>query len=418
MKYVVLGGGVAGTTVAEHLKLFDPGGEVTLISASPTVKRVVNLEKRGEVVSSFDVKESAPQSNIYSFIQVRVTFNDINSLTSQQLYILQDTVVGCDLHSKSVDLSSSTRVVYDKLCVATGARPNIIYPNLDHVIGIRDTQSVEDLQQRLRHCRHVTVVGNGGIASEVVHVTQEAHVTWVVKDQSISSVFVDSVASKFLLDSIQSKGETTSRSDTTSVSKRHVYTVPTTGSRPGGSVQGSALGPDWYTGYTLKGANSDKALDIEYSCEVKSVKPSSKSGCNLEITLTNNKIIHSDVLVSATGVIPNSGIFKDTLYLSEDKGITVDRQMRTSMCDVYAAGDVCHIPWRESSQWKQMRLWTQALHQGFYTARSMASEVDTEPDISFEIFTHATKLFGYKVVLLGRYEEWEGCQCYFRFVLY
>lgn len=36
------------------------------------------------------------------------------------------------------------------------------------VIGIRDTESVRDFQSRLQNCRRMVVVGNGGIATELV----------------------------------------------------------------------------------------------------------------------------------------------------------------------------------------------------------------------------------------------------------
>ncbi len=53
-----------------------------------------------------------------------------------------------------------------------------------------------------------------------------------------------------------------------------------------------------------------------------------------------------------------------------------------------------------------MRLWTQAHQMGRYAAKSMVSTLRDEEflqDFCFELFTHVTKFFGYKVVLLGLY---------------
>ena len=36
------------------------------------------------------------------------------------------------------------------------------------VLGVRDVESVQQLQERLRQARRVLVVGNGGIATELV----------------------------------------------------------------------------------------------------------------------------------------------------------------------------------------------------------------------------------------------------------
>jgi len=47
-------------------------------------------------------------------------------------------------------------------------RPKLIacHPN---IIGLRDLQSVEDLVERLSSARRLLVVGNGGIALELIH---------------------------------------------------------------------------------------------------------------------------------------------------------------------------------------------------------------------------------------------------------
>mmetsp|Transcript_17403 Transcript_17403/g.16735 ORF Transcript_17403/g.16735 Transcript_17403/m.16735 type:complete len:173 (+) Transcript_17403:1-519(+) len=54
--------------------------------------------------------------------------------------------------------------------------------------------------------------------------------------------------------------------------------------------------------------------------------------------------------------------------------------------------------------WFQMRLWTQARSMGLYAAQCLCGDQDNHGgDFAFEIFAHATRFFGYKVVLLGRY---------------
>lgn len=54
-----------------------------------------------------------------------------------------------------------------------------------------------------------------------------------------------------------------------------------------------------------------------------------------------------------------------------------------------------------------MRLWNQASQMGDYAARSMwASKTDQKIslDFCFEMFAHITKFFGYKIILLGKYD--------------
>jgi pyruvate/2-oxoglutarate dehydrogenase complex dihydrolipoamide dehydrogenase (E3) component len=57
---------------------------------------------------------------------------------------------------------------YKKLCICTGARPKLIAEENEHVLGLRDLQSVQYFQNRLSTARRVVVVGNGGIALELV----------------------------------------------------------------------------------------------------------------------------------------------------------------------------------------------------------------------------------------------------------
>lgn len=88
--------------------------------------------------------------------------------------------------------------------------------------------------------------------------------------------------------------------------------------------------------------------------------------------------------------------------------------METNIKDVYAAGDCCNlykyrmkphsINSNEGIHWFQMRLWTQARAMGVYTAHCMTGiNNDFGSDFCFELFTHITNFFGYKVIMLGRY---------------
>ena len=89
-----------------------------------------------------------------------------------------------------------------------------------------------------------------------------------------------------------------------------------------------------------------------------------------------------------------------------DGGLIVDEQMKTSIENVYAAGDVCTVSWKCSPHWFQMRLWDQALQMGDYAARSMWASFNDQSiqlDFCFELFAHLTKFFNYKVILLGNY---------------
>lgn len=199
---------------------------------------------------------------------------------------------------------------------------------------------------------------------------------------------------------------------------------------------GGALGPDWSSGLTLCGACSSqdktqRQVLVEYKCQVKQLfEPEEFKMSGLKesplllnidgsdsdsvtdwpvfIQLSNEKIYGCDIIVSATGVTPSTQPF--ILYapfdIAEDGGLLVNSNMQTSIEDVYSAGDVCTTCWNPAPYWFQMRLWSQARQMGVFAAKCMSAHLSVEKislDFCFELFTHVTQFFGYKVILLGKF---------------
>jgi len=152
------------------------------------------------------------------------------------------------------------------------------------------------------------------------------------------------------------------------------------------------------------GNHDGKNVIIEYKTEIKNISKSDR----VRIELTNGKVYDCDFVVSATGVTPNSNFdIRDgtNFDIASDSGIKVDWKMETSLSDIFAAGDVCTVDWT-SEHWFQMRLWTQARQMGMYAAKCMYFKHINETllqDFCFELFTHVTSFFGFKVILLGLY---------------
>jgi NADPH-dependent 2,4-dienoyl-CoA reductase/sulfur reductase-like enzyme len=65
-----------------------------------------------------------------------------------------------------------TELPYDRVCFATGAHPrmpaSVDAAAASCVVTVRDTDSVQWLSHRMRGARRVVVVGNGGIALELM----------------------------------------------------------------------------------------------------------------------------------------------------------------------------------------------------------------------------------------------------------
>ncbi|XP_317420.4 pyridine nucleotide-disulfide oxidoreductase domain-containing protein 1 [Anopheles gambiae] len=397
--YVIVGGGIAGVTCAETLALLRPtdsNDRILLLTESPLVKAVTNVVPLGKILNRFDVEEKST-GELAAANNIDVLLDQLDSIVSED-HLVRTTAGRC--------------ISYRYLCLCTGARPNIIdkAKGNANVIGIRDTESVEEFRKRIHTATRLVVVGNGGIASELVYEVdglEEVH--WVIKDPYISSTFVDSGAASFFRERLNTKASVDKEKTTY---KRMRYTEQNEESDSAGvTKRGAALGPDWHRAFDIEkhgeaGTRNANKVTIHHSVEVEDIQEVTSG---LQVRLTDGSTIECDFVVSATGVVPATswtGGCDRTFKLGPDGGLFVNWSMETSIGDVYAAGDVCYAGWEHAPHWFQMRLWTQARQMGAMAARSMAAKRAGEEiyqDFCFEMFNHVTTLFGYQVVLLGRY---------------
>ncbi|ALC39998.1 CG10721 [Drosophila busckii] len=393
--FLVVGGGIAGVSCAEALTICCPNQSILLLTESSIVKSVTNLLPVARYLHKFDVRE--------------INASELGT----GIRTIVDRLAHVESNDHWVRTQSGLKINYRYLCLCTGGVPNLFSfeqeKKLDErIIGIRDTDSVLQLQKRLSKANDVLILGNGGIASELVHELKQVNVHWVIKDAHISATFVDPGAAEFFQLAKREKGTT---APVTSI-KRMRYGDDKS-KKEVQHIRGAALGPDWHRNFDLSGASeSTEGIlpKVYYKAHITQVKlqPDDKG---LQITLSHEDAseeqLYCDFIVSATGVQPRHEYSTDVpLELAADGGIKVDEFMHTNLCDVFGAGDVCTAAWDPAPHWFQMRLWTQARQMGAMAGRSMAAVLDNEPiyqDFCFEIFGHVTQLFGYPTVLLGRF---------------
>lgn len=387
--YVIIGGGIAGVSCAETLAFLEPDESIILISESSLIKTVTNLQAITRTLTKFDVEEK-----------------DAHTLTESHsnIIVIQDNLSEIDSCKNVVKTKLNKVVSYKYLCICTGAQPNIIPQavNNDYVLGIRDTDSVELFVEKLSNSKKIVIVGNGGIASEIVYKIRNTEVHWVIKDNHITATFVDPGAAEFFQHSLQHSNEATGPLP----SKRMRYR------EDGQRKSGAALGPDWYKNLEIYGTNADSLphnIKIHYETEITNIiKCDETNEFPIEVHLTNSEKIQCDLIVSATGVVPQKNFITvgHVLNVADCGGIQVNEYMQTSIKNIYAAGDICSPSWSFAKHWFPMKLWTQARQMGCYAAKCMSAAFNKEEilqDFCFELFAHSTKLFGYKVILLGLY---------------
>ncbi|KAH8262650.1 hypothetical protein KR026_005363 [Drosophila bipectinata] len=391
--FLVVGGGIAGMSCAETLAICRQNASILLLTESSIVKSVTNLVPIARYLHKFDVREK-------DVSEMGVT---IDTLVDQLDHI--------DSSEHWIRTKGGLVIHYQYLCLCTGGSPKLF--NLRHeksrIIGIRDTDSVLELQRRLVEAKDVLILGNGGIASELAYELKDVNVHWVVKDSHISATFLDPGAAEFFQLARSEEPENEAVPKTAIKRMRYGEIMPKEQQE---NNKGAALGPDWHRTFDLSGAakSGDKILPkIYYKSHIQNYQdlPDGRLAIKLGHDDGSSEEVICDFIVSATGVQPRHEYTSDSpITLASDGGLAVDEMMRTNLPDVYAAGDVCTASWSPAPHWFQMRLWTQARQMGSMAGRSMAATSEGETvyqDFCFELFGHVTQLFGFPVVLLGRF---------------
>ncbi|CAG9826146.1 unnamed protein product [Diabrotica balteata] len=382
--FVIVGGGIAGVSCAETLAFFEPEKSIVLLSESSLIKTVTNLHAITRTLTEFNIQEMASSEFSSKHPNIKVIHDTLAEIHDSEKYIIT---------------TENKMIKYQYLCLCTGARPKLIpqAQQFEEILGIRDTDSVDTFLKKINKATKVIVVGNGGIASELVYKIKNMQVHWVIKDRHISATFVDPGAAEFFLPSLNQDDVKQEP-----VSKRMRY------QEEDFHKSGAALGPDWYTNLIIQGAGGlsmPSSVKVHYETEITLVERLKDCTHALAVTLSNGEKLDCDLIISATGVTPRMS-FKshNSLECSENGEIKVNEYMQTNLPNIYAAGDVCSANWNLAKHWFQMKLWTQARHMGSYAAKAIVGHLNKEEvlqDFCFEMFAHSTKLFGYKVILLG-----------------
>lgn len=199
---------------------------VVLVTDSPLLKSVTDLERLSDHVESFRVGETSVDDAVAaSGGRLHVLMGRATRLEPRRVagpwegsgegggmgdaggVLVVRTSRGGGGAEEERGGGGEERVAYDRLCVATGAAPR---PLLDHpgVVTLRDTASVERLAARLASARRVAVVGSGGVALELVGTLGGVDLFWAVRGPHVGDAFFDSDASEFLLRRLRAGGGT------------------------------------------------------------------------------------------------------------------------------------------------------------------------------------------------------------------
>jgi 3-phenylpropionate/trans-cinnamate dioxygenase ferredoxin reductase subunit len=195
-----------------------------------------------------------------------------------------------DTENRRVELDPEDAVEYSKLLIATGGRnrrPGIPGANLEGVHQLRTVAECGAIKRAARAGAHALVVGMGFIGSEVAA-------------------------------SLRQLG------------------VAVTGVFPGTFPLGSVLGPEM--GKTMAGIHADAGVNLIAEDTVERLEGSSRVE---RAVLKSGRSVDCDLVIVAVGIEPNTELVRGTDVVV-DNGIVVDASCRTSVPDVFAAGDIAN----------------------------------------------------------------------------
>lgn len=306
MKHVIIGNSAAGLSAVRALRVQDPGARITVLSEE-------NCRAYSPVLTTHLVSGEVAEEALYLVPE--------GFYAGQGVEFLADKAVAIDVDRRQVQLASGQMVGYDRLLLATGARPKrpaVPGIDLDGVFVLRTLADARRIKGWIESgASNAVVVGGGpvGIKAAEAFRRRGLRVTLVVASGQVLSRVTDSQGAALVHAHLRS------------------------------------LGISVYLGAEL--------VAIQGRGKVESVN------------IGSGQTIPADLVLIAKGVEPNAGLAREA-GLHVGRGIVVDPLLRTSNPLVYAAGDVAEAPDALSGRYTVNALWGNAVEQGKIAGRNMA----------------------------------------------
>lgn len=276
--YVIIGGGVAGVTAARELsERVSAGDKVQILSAEPY--------------------PYYPRPLLWRFIagtkeQNELYFQPLSWYEERGItFRLGTRVTALDPNENLLTLADGSRLEYDRLLLATGARP-FVPPvegtDKEGVFTLRTLEDAQTIKDYARRTSQAVVIGGGLLGLETARALSEAG----------PSAHVVEIADHLLPRQLDQEGATVLR----------------------------ALLEDLGV-YITTGAIVDSIVGDERARQVRT-----KGGASID----------SDLVLFSTGIRCRAGLAQEA-GLEVNRGAVVDEHMRTSVENIYAAGDVAEF---------------------------------------------------------------------------
>jgi NADPH-dependent 2,4-dienoyl-CoA reductase/sulfur reductase-like enzyme len=306
MRYVIIGAGVAGFAAVEAIRSVDQAGEIIIVSDDPYgyySRPGLAYYLTGELHDKtlYPRTQEDYKKLKFSFLKGRVT----RILRSEH----------------ALEMDGKSRLPYDKLLIATGARARLLEvpgAGLDGVVKLDHLADAKNILKLAKSSKTAVVVGGGITALELTEglVARGIHVHYLLRGDRYWGNVLDQRESK-----------------------------------------------------TVEGRLQAEGVELHYHAELKEIigKKNRVSG----ILLVSGQTIKCDMLAYAIGIHPCMELVQG-IGLTLDRGILVDEHLQTNDPDIFAAGDVAQAFDPLSGHSVLDSLWNPARDQGQVAGMNMA----------------------------------------------
>jgi NAD(P)H-nitrite reductase large subunit len=333
---VIIGNGIAGFFAARTLRDLDPKRPITL------------LTHENELFYSRPL--------ITQYLTGEMSRADL-TLSSQLFYqekgiqfLKGVKVIKVDFKNQRLHLHHQKKIAYDQLLLATGGLPRSLEKVRNRTRGIyflRTLGDAEGMREVVKKSKNALVAGGGLVGIKIAHALNQIGLktTVIVSSPHLFSRTLDAKASGIFQSHLEEKG-----------------------------------------------------LRFFFNDEVTEVMERTSSKDQIwGVVIKQKRKIQGDFLVIGKGVKPNVDLFEGTPLLLKE-GIAVNRQMKTNLKNVFAAGDAVEAPELLTGKGRLISIWPNASEQGKIAAFNMAGE---RREYAGGLPMNAFELYGLSAITMG-----------------
>jgi NAD(P)H-nitrite reductase large subunit len=275
---------------------------------------------------------------------------DPDHYEKNRIDLLTQSAMSIDGQAHVVTLGDGRKLAYDRLLIATGSTPKREPVEGIELPGVHTCWTLNDARTILAHIKRgarVVQMGAGFVGCIILHglLAQGAKLTVLIRSGRMVSRMMPPAASAMIQRWCEARG------------------------------------------IKVMGRTQTQRID--------------RQGDELRITLTTGEVLPADIYLSVVGVTPSLNFIQGS-GIDVDTGIVVDDSMRTSVADIYAAGDVVETRDCVSGRSQINAIQPNAVEQGRLAAHNMVGQTN-ESGGSF-----ACNVLDALGLISSSFGQWEG----------